>query len=190
MILTDEPPLPHLHRDARDLLASWHHPDPAQQGLRDDYLRFLDKNPDAMARTCSVGHLTASALVLDESGTRVLLTLHPKVGRWLQLGGHHEAEDVSVREAARREAREESGIARVEVSATPLRLDRHGVPCAGRPSEHLDVQFLAWVPDDAIAVISEESDDLRWFPLDDLPAGLDASVLALIADARGGMAGR
>ena len=78
----------------------------------------------------------------------------------------------------------------MEISATPLRLDRHGVPCGGQPSEHLDVQFLAWVPDDAVAVMSEESDDLRWFPLEDLPTGLDPSVLALIADARGGMSER
>lgn len=190
MTPTDEAALTHLHCDARDLLASWRHPDPRQRALRDDYLRFLDEHPDALSRTCSVGHLTASALVLDESGTRVLLTLHPKVGRWLQLGGHHEAEDVSVREAARREAREESGIPVVEVSRLPLRLDRHGVPCGGRPSEHLDVQFLAWVPDDSVAVMSEESDDLRWFPLEDLPAGLDSSVLALIDDARGGVSGR
>lgn len=190
MTPTEEASLPHLHRDARELLESWHHPDPRQRALRDDYLLFLDEHPDAMTRTCRVGHLTASALLLDESRSRVLLTLHPKVGRWLQLGGHHEAEDASVREAARREAREESGIPVVEISATPLRLDRHGVPCGGQPSEHLDVQFLAWVPDDAVAVMSEESDDLRWFPLEDLPTGLDPSVLALIADARGGMSER
>jgi 8-oxo-dGTP pyrophosphatase MutT (NUDIX family) len=190
MTPTDEESYQRLHRDARDLLESWQHPDPTQQALRDDYLMFLDMHPDAMTRDCRVGHLTASALVLDESRTRVLLTLHPKVGRWLQLGGHHEVEDVSVREAARREAREESGISVVEISTTPLRLDRHGVPCGGRPSEHLDVQFLAWVPDDSVAVMSEESDDLRWYPLDALPDGLDASVLALIADARGGMSGR
>lgn len=190
MTPTDDAWFELLHRDALGLLESWHHPDPAQQALRDDYLLFLDEHPDALARSCVIGHLTASALVLDESRTRVLLTLHPKVGRWLQLGGHHEPGDVSVREAARREAREESGIPAVEISSTPLRLDRHGVPCAGRASEHLDVQFLAWVPDDSVAIMSEESDDLRWFPLEDLPSGLDPSVLALIADAREGMSER
>lgn len=130
-----------------------------------------------------MGHLTSSALVMNDSRSRVLLTLHPKVGRWLQLGGHNEAGDASVREAAQREAREESGIADVAISIEPLRLDRHPVPCAGRPSEHLDVQYLAWVPDDAEAVISDESDDLRWFELDALPADLDHSVRGLIDDA-------
>jgi hypothetical protein len=47
-------------------------------------------------------------------------------------------------------------------------------------SEHLDVQYLALVPADAEPVISTESLDLAWFPITDLPAGLDASVRALI----------
>ena len=127
---------------------------------------------------------TASALVVDASCRNVLLTLHPKVGRWLQLGGHCEPDDASLREAALREAIEESGIADVTISAEPARLDRHPVPCGGRPNEHLDVQYLAWAPDGSPAVRSEESDDLAWFPLDALPEGLDAAVLALIATAQ------
>ena len=173
----------HLHDDALALLSGWTHPHPQQQALRTAYLDFLSEHPDAMSRSCRIGHLTSSALLMDEDRTRVLLTLHPKVGRWLQLGGHNELGDASVREAARREAIEESGIAEVEISREPLRLDRHPVPCGGAPSEHLDVQFLTWVPSDAVAVMSEESDDLRWFAVDDLPTGLDASVKALIGDA-------
>ena len=49
---------------------------------------------------------------------------------------------------------------------------------------HWDVQFLAVVPRDARAIMSEESDDLRWFPLDALPDGTDASVRGLVAAAR------
>ena len=57
------------------------------------------------------GHLTASALVLDATGEHVLLTLHPRVGAWVSLGGHIEPEDGTVLAAASREAYEESGIA-------------------------------------------------------------------------------
>jgi 8-oxo-dGTP pyrophosphatase MutT (NUDIX family) len=175
--------LSRLHEDACRLLEDWSHRDPGQLVLRDQYLDFLQAHPDGMSRHCAVGHLTSSALVMNDSRSRVLLTLHPKVGRWLQLGGHNESGDASVREAAHREACEESGIVDVSIAAVPLRLDRHAVPCWGRPSEHLDVQYLAWVPDDAVAVISDESDDLRWFDLDALPEDLDSSVRALIDDA-------
>lgn len=167
--------------DARAVLDAWQAPDAQQEALRQQYLAFLDAHPDAMWRTCRDGHLTASALVVDESRRRVLLTLHPKVGRWLQLGGHCERDDVALLEAVRREVREESGIDEVRLSAAPMRLDRHPVPCGARPSEHLDLQYLAVVADDAEIIISDESDDLRWFAVEELPTGLDASVRALVA---------
>lgn len=172
-----------LHDDATAVLREWPAPDDRQGALRAEYLAFLAEHPDAMARDCRIGHLTASALVLNASRTHALLTLHPKVGRWLQLGGHCEPGDASLRDAAIREAVEEGGIVDVTMSAQPIHLDRHGVTCAGDMSEHLDVQYLATVPDGSVAVISEESDDLRWFALDSLPAGLDASMRSLVAAA-------
>ena len=166
------------------MLAAWTHDEDAQLALRDAYLAHLAKHPDGMDRSCRIGHLTASALVMNVSGDRVLLTLHPKVGRWLQLGGHCEPIDASLQEAARREAVEEGGIDDVWISPMPVRLDRHPVPCSGGMSEHLDVQYLALVDDAAEAVMSEESDDLQWFGVDALPSDADASVRALVADAR------
>ena len=172
-----------MRADARAVLSSWDHPDPGQRVLRDGYIAFIDAHDDAVWRSCVDGHITASALVMNASRTRVLLTLHPKVGRFIQLGGHCEPSDTSLREAARREVREESGIDDVHLSRAPIRLDRHGVPCGGRPSEHLDVQYLAIVPDDAIAVMSAESDDLQWFELGDSTRAWDPVVRALIGDA-------
>lgn len=169
-----------LHVDATNVLGAWAAPEEQQERLRADYLDFLAAHPDAMTRDCRIGHLTASALVLNESRTHTLLTLHPKVGRWLQLGGHCEPGDASLRGAAIREAVEEGGIAEVTMSTAPIHLDRHGVSCAGDMSEHLDVQYLATVPDGSVPVISDESDDLRWFALDALPSDLDASMLGLV----------
>jgi 8-oxo-dGTP pyrophosphatase MutT (NUDIX family) len=174
-----------LHVDASQVLGAWSHDEQVQCDLRDEYLAFLDEHADAMSRTCAPGHLTASALVVDESRRNVLLTLHPKVGRWLQLGGHVEPEDVSLQAAARREAIEEGGIELLWISDVPVRLDRHAVPCrAVGMTHHWDCQYLAVVPDGSRAVISDESDDLHWFALDELPVGLDASVLALCAEVK------
>ena len=178
--MTLDPAFASLHADATDVLRSWRSPDPAQEALRADYLAYLGAHDDAMARTCREGHLTASALVINASRTRVLLTLHPKVGRWLQLGGHCEPHDPSLRAAALRETIEESGILDAHITALPIHLDRHTVRCGGDESVHYDVQYLAIVADDAVEVISPESDDLRWFAVDALPADLDPAVSAMI----------
>jgi len=169
--------------DVVQVLAQWVPPDAEQEQRRDEYLQFLTEHSAGIWRSCAAGHITASALVMNEPRDHVLLTLHPKVGRWLQLGGHIERDDRSLQQAARREVIEECGITPTRMSAAPLRLDRHPVPCAGRMSEHLDVQYLALVPADAQPVISTESLDLAWFPISDLPPRLDGSVQALIAAA-------
>lgn len=190
-----------LHADAVRLLTAWHHlgssgtptPPPSvpadQLALRIDYLDFLGEHPDAMRRSNRIGHLTSSALVVDVANAAVLLTLHPLVGRWLQLGGHIEATDESVRAAAAREAVEEGGIHGIEIDPAPLRLDRHAVRCRDGVGgetllDHLDVQFLAVAPTGSVARISSESLDLRWWPWAALPDDTDDSVHALVAAAR------
>ena len=90
-----------------EILANWQPPDSAQDSLRHAVLAFVQAREDACRRACVPGHVTASAIVLDASGGRVLLTLHPRLGRWVQLGGHCEDEDDDLVAAALREATEE-----------------------------------------------------------------------------------
>ncbi|QFZ23214.1 NUDIX hydrolase [Saccharothrix syringae] len=163
-----------LHADTAATLAGWRPADQGQESLRQAYLGFLAARPDACARSCEPGHVTASALVLDASGERTLLTLHPRVGRWLQLGGHCEPGDRTLAGAALREAAEESGIDGLRIEPEPIHLDVHPITCSlGRPTRHFDVRFLVRAPVDAREVRSAESLDLRWWPLDALPPDVD-----------------
>ena len=144
-------------------LRAWAAPDPGQDALRHALLAYLDARPDdACARSCVPGHLTASALVLDATAEHTLLTLHPRVGRWIQLGGHCEPGDGSLRAAALREATEESGIDGLQIEPHPL---------------HLDVRYLVRAPAGAVPRISAESTDLRWWPVDALPPGDDTVAI-------------
>ena len=173
-----------LHRSAIAELSGWRPTDPAQDSMRHAVLAYLHAREDACLRACVPGHLTASALVLDHTGGHALLTLHPRFGRWLQLGGHCEPEDESLAAAALREATEESGIAGLTIEPVPAALHVHPVTCSlGVPTRHLDVQFVARAPEGARAERSDESLDLRWWPIDELPDGSDFGLTQLAAAA-------
>ena len=172
-----------LHEDAKRVLNEWRAPrgDTEQEGLRLRYLEHLAAYSDGMWKACSQGHVTASALVVDPVGGRVLLTLHRKLRMWLQMGGHCEPQDTTLAEAALREASEESGIQGLSLlPGGPVRLDRHHTPCAW----HLDVQYAALAPDGAREKISDESLDLRWFGFDEVAEVADESVVRLAESAR------
>ena len=174
-----------LHASAVAALSDWAAPDPGQDALRHAVLAFLLARPDGCQRACVPGHVTASALVVDHSGDRVLLTLHPRFGRWLQLGGHCENDDADIVAAAAREAAEESGITGLRIDPALAAVHVHPVTCSlGTPTRHLDLQFIATAPERAQAVISDESLDLRWWPVDALPDGADAGLVALVEAAK------
>ncbi|PRC42516.1 NUDIX hydrolase [Mycobacterium sp. ITM-2017-0098] len=173
-----------LHQSTVDTLTAWSPVDPAQDSLRHALLAFLAAREDACLRSCVPGHITGSALVLDHSGRHALLTLHPRFGRWLQLGGHCEQSDESVVAAALREATEESGIDGLTIRPEPAALHVHPVTCSlGVPTRHLDVQFVVHAPEGAEIVRSDESLDLRWWPLDELPQDVDFGLTQLAAAA-------
>lgn len=174
-----------LHASAIAVLRAWNAPDPAQDSLRHAVLAFLDARPDGCLRACVPGHVTASTLVLNAAGDEVLLTLHPRLGRWVQLGGHCEDTDADLFGAALREATEESGINGLQLDPELAAIHVHPVTCSlGVPTRHLDLQFVARAPAGVDYVVSDESLDLRWFGFDALPDGVDPGLEHLVDAAR------
>lgn len=143
---------------------------------------FVATHPRCFGKADPVGHITASAFVLDPDH-RLLMTLHRKLGRWLQVGGHSDPDEFDPAETALREAREESGLPDLRfhpaIGRRPLDVDVHRIPARKRDAahDHLDIRFaLLTERPDALA-ITDESDDLRWFTLDEVRfLGIDPAV--------------
>ncbi|WP_433316580.1 NUDIX hydrolase [Micromonospora chersina] len=178
-----------LHADATAVLSRWTATSPAAAANRDRTLALLAAGPVAMSRAHRPGHVTASALVLDPAGDRVLLCLHGKFRKWVQLGGHCEPGDRTLAAAALREATEESGIAGLVVDPEPIDVDIHAVACQGG-SLHYDVRFAVLAPAGATERVSSESEALGWFPPDRLPEPLADGTVQLVAPALATLARR
>lgn len=139
---------------------------------RDRILAFVDAHPDALHRSCVPGHLTGSALVVEEGTGRILMLFHRKLQRWLQPGGHADG-DANLAAVALREATEETGIAGLMVDPVPIDIDIHRVEPPGEPAhDHLDVRYLVVAPAGSLPAGNHESEALRWVDFDELP-GLD-----------------
>lgn len=163
-----------LSRNCRSTLAGWAAVSEEQDRLRRLFLSHLDEHDDGWRRSCTGAHLTASGLICAPDEQRVLLTLHAKIGRWLQTGGHLDDGDAGLAEAAMRESREESGLAALTLDPEPLLLSRHLVSCGGAATYHLDVQYLVVAPRAVPPTMSAESLDLRWFAPAEVPGGDDS----------------
>ncbi|KRF14127.1 NUDIX hydrolase [Nocardioides sp. Soil797] len=176
-----------MHDDALAVLRAWTPPDADQDRLRRRYVHHLEQNADGMLRSCLPDHVTAGALVLSADGTEALLNLHGKARQWFAFGGHCELDDTTLAGVAHREALEESGLARLDFDPSPVQLNEHDVPfCDPRGTvAHLDVRFVAVAPPGAEHRVSDESLDVRWWPLDALPDGLGSDMHDLISAARG-----
>jgi 8-oxo-dGTP pyrophosphatase MutT (NUDIX family) len=144
-------------------------------------LTYDDK---AFVRERLEGHFTGSAWIVNKMRTHALLTLHKKLNRWLQLGGHADGNE-NLLEVAFTEAKEESGLTSLRIVDSGIfDIDRHVIPQKGDVPEHFhyDVRFLIEAEMNEPLVLSEESKALAWIPFDavDDLVGFNASIIRML----------
>ncbi|MFB4350451.1 NUDIX hydrolase [Microbacterium sp. CR_7] len=160
-----------LGADIRRLVAAFPVTSEQDRAVQEDFASFFSHDDGPVQRDDGPRHATASAFVFDPTLSRVLLVFHGKGRFWVQPGGHLEPGDRSIADAALRELSEETGIlAPPPGDAYVYDLDHHELSAAfGRCASHLDVGVVLVVADDGALRVSDESEDVRWWPIDALP---------------------
>ncbi|GAB2993727.1 NUDIX hydrolase [Cyclobacterium sp. 1_MG-2023] len=165
------------------LIENYRTPFEEEKAMVPGFLELLN-DPDAFKRERKAGHFTASAWIVNKRRTHALLTLHRKLQRWLQLGGHADGNE-NLLEVALKEAQEESGLQSIRlVDKSIFDLDRHVIPANDKEERHFhyDVRFLIEAEMDEPLIISPESKDLAWvgFDLTAELVGFNDSVLRML----------
>jgi 8-oxo-dGTP pyrophosphatase MutT (NUDIX family) len=155
-------------------LANYHSGYSEEQHFQSAFLKLLE-HPRSYFRDHLPGHITGSAFIIDEEGKYTLLTHHAKLNRWLQPGGHADG-DENIIGVATREAVEETGLARLQLLQPGVfDIDIHTIPARNDfpQHEHYDIRFLFRASRKETLLVTEESHDLAWKLLDELPVITD-----------------
>ena len=150
------------------LLMAYHPSDEAEQRYKAQILSFLEQYPNPFDRSLDVGHITASAWLVNKDKSKALLTHHRKLNLWVQLGGHCDG-NSDVLAVAIKEAQEESGISGIRpISADIFDIDVHLIPENKKEKAHYhyDIRFLLQVTTDEDFIVNDESHDLAWISKD------------------------
>lgn len=157
-----------MHRQSLlSLLHIYQNKHPEETETLQPFVRFIQDNRDCFERSLSIGHLTGSAWLVGPDHSKVLLTHHKKLNKWLQLGGHADGES-NILSVALREAYEESGLASIiPISEEIFDIDIHPIPANQKEATHYhyDVRFALQAQDCEEVTVSAESHDLSWVPI-------------------------
>lgn len=184
---TGRPAPDHAGRLA-DALSALDGLDGAGRAMRAAALEAIASRPAPLCAAADPTHVTASAIVLGPAG--VVLHHHKRLAVWLQPGGHVDSGEAPS-DAARRETREETGLAADHPDGRPwlLDVDVHALPRPCRPwadvspapqCVHVDVRYLLHA-DGEPAPPAGESPRVAWF---DWAAALEVADAGLARSLR------
>ncbi|MGD8955825.1 MAG: NUDIX hydrolase [Chromatiaceae bacterium] len=134
---------------------------------------FVEAHTDCFHCDLWPGHVTGSAWVVNPLRTHVLLLHHRKHDQWFQPGGHADG-DADILRVALRETSEETGLDPSHIRLVGdyvFDVDVHTIPASPRGPRHThyDIRFLVEMDDDIAIPGNDESHQVRWVALADVP---------------------
>ena len=133
-------------------------------------LNWIRNNTNAFSRENTVAHMTASAWVVNQDKSKILMVYHNIYNSWSWLGGHADGE-TDLLSVAIREVKEEAGISNVHpvseeiFSMESLTVDGH-VKKGKYVSSHLhfNITYLLEAdPEEAVSIKADENSGVAWF---------------------------
>jgi 8-oxo-dGTP pyrophosphatase MutT (NUDIX family) len=154
-----------------------------EEKSRELILALLECTPGPFSRDqFHPGHITCTAVVLHPARDRVLLMHHHRHRRWLLPGGHVEEDDVTLSDAAKREAIEETAVQIAPGSPMLAGMDVHGIPARKREPFHLHHDLIfAFHASSEDFTVTDEAPEVAWCRLDEfaryqLPSSITRAV--------------
>ena len=155
-----------------NLLENYEASDAMEERSKKEIVEFVKKHPDCFDNNLKAGHVTASSLVVDKDFESTLLTLHTKLDRWLQFGGHSD-NDPNALAVALRETAEESCLESLHFLPRYngiFDLDVHPIPENSKmpTHNHYDIRILLVANKNEEYTVTHESKNLKWVKLDEV----------------------
>ena len=135
---------------------------------------WILNNENAFSRVNPIAHLTASAWVVNQDRSKVLMVYHNIYNSWSWLGGHADGE-TDLLSVAIREVKEEAGISNVHpvseeiFSLESLTVDGH-VKKGRYVSSHLHLNITYLLEADsreAVSIKADENSGVAWFSMEE-----------------------
>ncbi|MFP4478811.1 MAG: NUDIX hydrolase [Candidatus Izemoplasmatales bacterium] len=138
-------------------------------------LNFIQNNSDHLYRENLAGHITSSAIVINQDKTKVLFAYHNIYDSWGWVGGHNDGDDDLLKVAIK-ETKEETGIKEVKPYLEDIYMldviyvENHIKNGKLVPDHlHLNVTYLLIADDTQILKVKEdENQAVAWIELEDV----------------------
>lgn len=137
-------------------------------------LRYMDTFGNLLTRDNEFAHFTASAWIVNEERTKVLMIYHNIYQSWSWTGGHADG-DGDLLHVALKEVREETGLTKIKpLSEEIYSIEILGVPAHEKKGKHvathvhLNVTYLIEANESELTKIKpDENSDIKWWGLEE-----------------------
>jgi len=141
---------------------------------KEGILRYLEKEKNYFSRNNKIGHMTASAWVVNKDRNKVVMIYHNIYNSWSWMGGHADGEE-NLFLVAKKEVEEESGLSNIRsilndiFSLEILTVDGHIKNGEYISSHlHLNITYLFEADEEEILVVKpDENSGVEWFSLNE-----------------------